>query len=599
MRQRLAVTREAELWKRDDSVSELSMMDKLKWIEVNEEEAVDMEKNITMEEIKIAANSFGRGKSPGWNDTTLVMIPKKENAKDIGEFRPIALCNILYKILAKVILNRIRPVLEKVISSAQSAFMPNRLIQDNIFVVAEVVNSIHGSKAMKPYILVKIDLQKAYGRVSWMALYAVMKKLKFPQKMIMWIKGCIENAKLRCKTNGVMSQEFVGYKGIRQGDPMSPFLFIILEELLHAIIRYYVENKWIDPFKLHNFEMSHLCFADDVIFTMKSNWKSLKGLKEAISLYCKMSNQRINEEKSMIYFPKALAVEQKHKISNFLCMKEAKYPMQYLGTYLTPRRMKKDYENKIVEKVVARMDLWARNLISQAGKVVLLNSVTSSMLVYNLMATGLNENTVEKIVKKRRNFLWANMNSKGAKLVKWEILTTAKGLGGLGVRDLSVMRKIMAAKRMLPLPNGQDNNWSKIYIEKLICGMILGWSIPLSKWPTYINVEEMKELVVVADLKEKEKWKSDLIDKCFGTCLKENISVLQFDSKEAEDKWIWRESLDGRLTTKSAYYFFKRRKLLIKENNFNWKQMWTLKVAEKIKLSYGRLLGISYLLLNG
>ncbi|WOL07573.1 hypothetical protein Cni_G16317 [Canna indica] len=188
------------LWKNEDNLTNLDIMDKLKWAEISNGEAKEMEKDLTMKEIRRAAFSLWREKSPGndgyilelylnnwdivkenlkaeistfmtsnilpegWNNTVLTMIPKKENAKEIGDFRPIALCNNMYKILAKIIMNIIRPVLEKIISPAQSAFVPNRLSQDNIFVIAEIINSIQGSKAKKLFILVKLELQKAYDK---------------------------------------------------------------------------------------------------------------------------------------------------------------------------------------------------------------------------------------------------------------------------------------------------------------------------------------------------------------------------------------------------------------------------------------------------
>ncbi|WOL07572.1 hypothetical protein Cni_G16316 [Canna indica] len=330
---------------------------------------------------------------------------------------------------------------------------------------------------------------------------------------------------------------------------MSPYLFIILEELLSSIIKYYVENKRIDPFKLNEFELSHMCFADDVVFTIKNNWKTIKGLKEALSIYCDMLGQRINVEKSMIYFPKALCMDQKHRICNFLGMKEGKYPMQYLGTYRTPRRMKNNCENKIMEKIAKRMDLWASNMISQARKTTLLNSVISSMPVYSMMATSLKEKTVENIAKKERNFFGGNKNSKGANLIKWDIVTAPKGMGGLAVRDISVMRKVMVAKRLLPLLNEDDNNWSIIYKEKY--GALHPWrswgekkiktdqarlvlkclnhlkdglgismtdgkktsiwkdswlsSIPISNWPTFINVVELERYETVVELRNEKE----------------------------------------------------------------------------------------------
>ncbi|WOL20091.1 hypothetical protein Cni_G28893 [Canna indica] len=402
----------------------------------------------------------------GWNETVLVIIPKNESPSKILDFIPIALCNVLYKILAKLIANRLRPFLGKLISLEQTAFIPGRQIQDNILIVAEIIESIHKSKAKKPYLLMKLDLQKTYDRVNWEADYEVMKCMSFPDKMIKWIKGCLERVRYFCKINGEISNPFEAYKGIRQGDPLSPYLFILMEEIFTSIMRKYVEDERIIPFKLKEFNLSHLCFADDLIITIKGSMKSYKGMREALELYCNLTGQIINVDKLELYFPKGVTTEKKHKICNFFSMKEGSYPMSYLGAYLGPKRIEKAYQMKLYEKVVKRMELWAKNFISQARRAVLINTVINSLPVYNLMTSKVDEKIIHNVKKVLREFFWAGNKKKGANLISWSKVTDSRANGGLGIRDISIMKKAMLAKRVLPMLNDVNSCWNSLFKAK-------------------------------------------------------------------------------------------------------------------------------------
>ncbi|WOL03910.1 hypothetical protein Cni_G12630 [Canna indica] len=131
----------------------------------------------------------------GWNDTLLVMIQKKEKASKVTEFRPIALCNVVYEIVAKTIANRIRPLLGKIISKEQAAFIPGRQLHDNILILNEIVNSFYSLKARNPYIILKIDLQKAYDRE--LEKYGKVKELlngeKWDSKVLTYCFGELKN----------------------------------------------------------------------------------------------------------------------------------------------------------------------------------------------------------------------------------------------------------------------------------------------------------------------------------------------------------------------------------------------------------------------
>jgi hypothetical protein len=239
------------------------------------------------------------------NDTSTTLIPNVRNPQSIKQYRPISLCTVLYKIATKTVANRMRSVLEYTISQEQSAFVPGHLITDNILVAFECIHTIkRKKKGKKGHCVVKLDMMKAYDRVEWPFLEAMMLKLGFPSSLVQLIMRCVSTVRFAVKVNGGLLEAFYPSRGIRQGDPISPYLFLLCSEGLTAL--------------LHNFGMgivdrgvqfcnrppwiSHLLFADDSLIFINANSASAMRLDEILRIYNEASGQRVNREKSAIFF---------------------------------------------------------------------------------------------------------------------------------------------------------------------------------------------------------------------------------------------------------------------------------------------------------
>lgn len=192
------------------------------------------------------------------NPTFMVLIPKVSNAASLEDFRPISLIGSAYKIIAKILSKRLAKVLEVVISENQSAFIGGRQILDNILILNESIEEAKRRK--KQMVIFKVDFAKAYDSVAWEFLDKMMEGFNFRRKWRAWISECISTATASVLVNGSPSGEFQLHRGLRQGDPLSPFLYLLVAEGLSLMTSIAVEKGILKPIEVGNMQVqiSHL-----------------------------------------------------------------------------------------------------------------------------------------------------------------------------------------------------------------------------------------------------------------------------------------------------------------------------------------------------
>ena len=244
-----------------------------------------------------ASGSFERS----LNATFLTLIPKKANAVEVRDFRPISLLGSVYKIVAKVVANRLSVVLGCLVSSPQNAFVKGRQITDSVLIANEILDSRMKDKV--PGVICKLDIEKAYDHVNWHFLLYLLERCGFPEKWCQWIHFCISTVCFSILINGSPEGFFRNSRGIRQGDPLSPLLFVLIMEALSRMMTKAVAEGLLSGFQVgvlgsDSLCISHLLFADNTLIFSDANPNHILHLQLLFTWFEAISGLKINLSKS-------------------------------------------------------------------------------------------------------------------------------------------------------------------------------------------------------------------------------------------------------------------------------------------------------------
>ncbi|KAL0295386.1 UNVERIFIED_CONTAM: Transposon TX1 uncharacterized protein [Sesamum calycinum] len=382
------------------------------------------------------------------NATLLTLIPKVRTPHSVAEFRPISCCNVIYKVITKILVSRIRESLDLLISPSQNAFVPGRLISDNVLLAQELFSGYNQCR-LPPRCALKVDLRKAYDTVEWDFLIATLQMFGFPATFIRWIEECVTSAHYSVVVNGGVHGFFAGARGLRQGDPMSPYLFVLVMEVLHMILQQLIEQD--GEFRYHwrcqDLKLFQLSFADDLILLCKADVRSVNLFSRGLDLFASLSGLHTNPQKSQLIISKA-ASGLRDSLLATLGFQEGLLPLRYLGLPLISARLSITDCQPLLQKIDSRIKGWEGVQISFAGRVQLIKSVLISFEVYWAMAFILPKGIIKEMIKRLRTFLWKGTSAYGYPKVAWEAVCRPIDEGGLGIKDILALNRALMSKHL-------------------------------------------------------------------------------------------------------------------------------------------------------
>ena len=216
-------------------------------------------------------------------------------------FKPISLVESVYKILAKVLANRLKEVLDQLISESQNSFVGGRQILDSVLIANECVDSKVKNKI--PGVICKLDIKKAYDHVNWEALLDLLKRMGFGVRWCRWIHTCISTVQFSVLFNGSPTDFFGSSRGLRQGDPLSPMLFLVMMEVFSKMMKRAEGASLLRGFRVAGRQgggvgVSHLLFVDDTILFCDANEEQILHVRMLLLCFQAMTGLKVNALKS-------------------------------------------------------------------------------------------------------------------------------------------------------------------------------------------------------------------------------------------------------------------------------------------------------------
>jgi len=469
----------------------------------------DLDQEVTEEEIREAAFSMQQDKAPGpdgftvafyrnhWDtikkdfvrmvknvfknhkmgDNTksshLALIPKDVNPRSFDSFQPISLCNVSYKIVTKILTNRLKKLLPYLISENQGGFVPHRQITDNVILIQEAIHSSISRKERG--MIIKLDMANAFDRVDHHFLTAVLKKFGISNNFISTIFGCISNPWTAPLINGRPSRYFRSTRGLRQGCPLSPFLYIIMVETLSIHLEKLRKQKEITGIGIERGtkEINHSLFVDDTLLIGGASSLMAKRFKKVLDAFLAASGGMLNNKKCKIYtWNVPDQIRQRISLILDIPVQRNWSYFSYLGLPLAKETGKAEIWAKHIEKMRGLLQSWGVSWLNLAGRSTLIKAVLSALPIYQYAVTLAPASTHKHMELLMRSFLWqgGKQESKKFSLVKWEQVILPYDKGGLAIKIPSFSNRAMGFKLIWRILTGKGSWWVEVLKRKYLNG---------------------------------------------------------------------------------------------------------------------------------
>ncbi|XP_019155168.1 PREDICTED: uncharacterized protein LOC109152041 [Ipomoea nil] len=558
----------------------------------------------------------------------ITLIPKKEVPETAADFRPITLLNVAFKIISKVLVNRPRPIMCRIIGPYQNSFLPGRSTMDNIILTQEVIHTMNMKKGRKGLMVVKIDRHKAYDSVSWSFLKDTLIEFGFPTSLVQLILFSLENSDISILWNGGRLPSFAPGRGLWQGDPLAPYLFNLVKERLAFDIQQAVNSGQWKPVNVSRggIGISHLFFADDLMLFGEATECQAKIMMECLNNLSATSGLKVNQSKSQIFCSNNTNAELKRKIGEKMGIPIYLNLGTYLGIPLLHKRVSHNTFFSVIDKMRKKLATWKASALSMAGRRVLVQTSLATTPTYAMQYMRLPVSTCNSIDKICRNFLWGHSkDTRKIHTVSSDNVCMPRECGGLGLRQAKNCNMAFLSKMAWQVTTNQNKLWVKVLKEKYVkdSSFLNATATTNSSWPWKSIIKGAKSLrsgirwkvgngnslnfwhdhwmgsgpisslpnvtipldahatTVGCMITRENTWDINAIQTLLSAGIVEAIRAVPLSYAATQDDAItWPHSGTGSFTVNSAHALIAG--YHDEPTNLGW--VWTLKCKEKIKM---------------
>ena len=387
----------------------------------------------------------------------ITLIPKPGKAKQLlKNWRPITLLNCVYKLASGCIASRIKTVLDKLISKDQTGFIKGRFIGENTRLIYDIMN--HCEKNKIPGLLLQVDFEKAFDSLSWQFVYQVLDYFNFKNSIKQWVITFYKNQMSYVLQNGNLSQPLLPQRGCRQGDPLSPYIFILCAEILAHLIK---SEKDIKGIKINNIEYLISQYADDTTFILDGSPTSFHATMLTLERYAELSGLKINYSKSSVVWvgSKKFSKEVFHHTRWRLEWGVTRFMMLGINFNVNLREMIVENFDSKIDNIKASLNKWAKRKLTPLGRITVLKTIILPRLVHLLTSLPNPPNKmIEELNTRFFKFVWNNKVER----VKRKVLIQNQKLGGLKMPNINSVNKALKISWIKRLMSS-NSKWTGLF----------------------------------------------------------------------------------------------------------------------------------------
>lgn len=438
------------------------------------------------------------------NATTIALLAKVTGADMMTQFRPISLCSSIYKVIVRIIKNSLRRVIPETVQLNQAGFVQGRLLCENVLLATELVADFDEQGDTTRGCL-KVDLSKAYDNVHWGFLDNLLQAMELPPQFREWIRECVTTTSFSISLNGELAGYFGGRRGLRQSDPISSLLFVLIMDVLSRMLdKGAIDNMFRLHPRCHAPLVTHLSFADDVLVFFDGSEESLRGILGIMEDFKNISGLYMNRQKTELLIDGGSNIRCR-ELAERVGITQGSLPVKYLGVPLSSRKMKRTDFQPLLDKVSTRFRSWTIRHLSFAGRLVLVKTVIFAIITFWASIFILPQDCVEALERMCNGFLWKGdpSSARGAK-ISWVSVCTPTICGGLGLKRIAHWNKVLALKLVWLIFSENFSLWSS-WIRVNMIGSNDFWTLDVRRhdswiWKSICSLREVARQFLVCEI---------------------------------------------------------------------------------------------------